>query len=278
VVVVDPVAVILLVGQVGCAVRPGHDLGGGRRSGGCWLEASAHLGSQYRQVMRALAWRRRATGLAVKADRPGYVLEALGPVPASTRGRRAWCHAAAEIEHYRHTYRITDRCGPSARSRPTEHSGPTGSGPVWPSSGSGPSSRPPTAARDTQPTTEAQGPRDLGSSVAGKARSGPPASAPQEGGLHGQPQPPPVPRPAAGRHHRRSAGGGDAGADQRGPPRPARPTRSGGSRGGRVGGLDPDPALAGRRHPRRRHRRRVPRQPAGTRAGAGPRRSRGHRC
>jgi hypothetical protein len=29
-------------------------------------------------------------------------------VPASTRGRRAWRQAAAEIEQYRHTYGITD--------------------------------------------------------------------------------------------------------------------------------------------------------------------------
>jgi hypothetical protein len=54
-----------------------------------WLEANAHLGPQYRQVVRTLAWQRRATGLAVEVDRPGYVLEALGPVPESTRGRRA---------------------------------------------------------------------------------------------------------------------------------------------------------------------------------------------
>jgi hypothetical protein len=73
-----------------------------------WLEANAHLGLQYRQVIRALAWQRRATGVAVEADRPGYVLEALGPVPESTRGRRAWRHAAAQIEQYRRTYQITD--------------------------------------------------------------------------------------------------------------------------------------------------------------------------
>ena len=73
-----------------------------------WLEANAHLGPQYRQVVRILAWQRRATGLAVETDRPGYVLEALGPVPESTRGRRAWRHAAAEIEAYRRTYQITD--------------------------------------------------------------------------------------------------------------------------------------------------------------------------
>jgi len=77
-----------------------------RRHG--WLEANAHLGPQYRQVMRTLAWQRRATGVAIETDRPGYVLEALGPVPESTRGRRTWRQAAAEIEQYRHTYGITD--------------------------------------------------------------------------------------------------------------------------------------------------------------------------
>jgi hypothetical protein len=73
-----------------------------------WLEANAHLGPQYRQVMRTLAWQRRATGLAAEKERPAYVLQTLGPVPESTRGRRAWRHAAAQIEHYRRTYHITD--------------------------------------------------------------------------------------------------------------------------------------------------------------------------
>jgi hypothetical protein len=77
-----------------------------RRDG--WLEANAHLGPAYQQVVRTLAWQRRATGLAIEADRPGYVLETLGPVPASTRGRRAWRQAAVEIEQYRRTYNITD--------------------------------------------------------------------------------------------------------------------------------------------------------------------------
>jgi hypothetical protein len=60
------------------------------------------------QVVRALAWQRRATGLAVEQERPGYVLATLGPVPESTRGRRTWRQAAAEIERYRHIYQITD--------------------------------------------------------------------------------------------------------------------------------------------------------------------------
>ena len=59
-------------------------------------------------MVRALAWQQRATGIAVEQERPGYVLEALGPAPASTRGRRAWRQAAAEIEHYRRSYQLTD--------------------------------------------------------------------------------------------------------------------------------------------------------------------------
>jgi hypothetical protein len=90
-----------------------------RRQG--WLEANAHLGPLYRQVVRTLAWQRRATGLALEQDRPGYVLEALGPVPASTRGRRAWRQAAAEIEHYRRAYQVTD---PDRALGPEPH-GPT---------------------------------------------------------------------------------------------------------------------------------------------------------
>ena len=77
-----------------------------RRHG--WLEANAHLGPTYREIVRTLAWQRRATGLAVEQDRPAYVLEALGPVPESTRGRRAWRQAAAEIDQYRRTYQLTD--------------------------------------------------------------------------------------------------------------------------------------------------------------------------
>jgi hypothetical protein len=41
-----------------------------RRQG--WVEANAHLGPQYRQVVRALAWQRRATGIAIETDRPSY--------------------------------------------------------------------------------------------------------------------------------------------------------------------------------------------------------------
>jgi hypothetical protein len=73
-----------------------------------WLEGNAHLGPAYRAVVRELAWRCRVTGLVVEHDRPGYVRELLGPVPESTRGRRAWRQAAAQVEEYRTTYDIDD--------------------------------------------------------------------------------------------------------------------------------------------------------------------------
>jgi len=77
-----------------------------RRAG--WLEANAQLGSAYRQVVRELAWQRRARGLALEQEQPGYLRGELGPVPDSNRGRRVWRQAAAAIEDYRRTYQITD--------------------------------------------------------------------------------------------------------------------------------------------------------------------------
>jgi hypothetical protein len=77
-----------------------------RRAG--WLEANAHLGPAYRQVLRELAWQRRAAGMAVEHDPPAYVRQELGSVPESTRRRRAWRQAAAAIQDYRRSYGITD--------------------------------------------------------------------------------------------------------------------------------------------------------------------------
>jgi conjugative relaxase-like TrwC/TraI family protein len=77
-----------------------------RRAG--WLEANAHLGPAYRQVVRELAWQCRAAAVAAEHEQPGYLRGELGPVPESTRGRRVWRQAAAAIEDYRCTYHLTD--------------------------------------------------------------------------------------------------------------------------------------------------------------------------
>jgi conjugative relaxase-like TrwC/TraI family protein len=218
---------------------------------GGWLEANAHLGAQYRQVVRALAWQRRATGLAVEQERPGHVLEALGPMPASTRGRRPGARPPPRSSTTGAATASPTRSGPSAPSPMTWPSGPTGSGPARPSTGSRPSSGPPTAPATSSQPASAPPSRDL-SSVARQAPSGPPASptrkehldgqvptealrrrgsaqwlgaAAQPGRPPGHPRPPRrCPRPAPNEHERRCSGGGGAGADQRGP---ARRLRSG---------------------------------------------------
>jgi conjugative relaxase-like TrwC/TraI family protein len=80
-----------------------------RRAG--WFEEHAPVAGAYRRVVRALAWQRRARGLACEAvdqDRPGYLREALGPVPESTRGKRAWRQAAALVSEYRAVNNVSD--------------------------------------------------------------------------------------------------------------------------------------------------------------------------
>jgi hypothetical protein len=59
-------------------------------------------------VVRELAWQRRAHGLALEQEQPGYLRAELGPVPESTRGRRAWRQAAAAIEDYRQSYDVRE--------------------------------------------------------------------------------------------------------------------------------------------------------------------------
>jgi hypothetical protein len=77
-----------------------------RRAG--WLEANAHLGPAYRHVVGELAWQCRASGLAAEHDQPAYLRDELGPVPESTRGRRAWRQAAGAIQDYRRRYHLND--------------------------------------------------------------------------------------------------------------------------------------------------------------------------
>jgi conjugative relaxase-like TrwC/TraI family protein len=107
--------------QADRATRREHELRAHQQRRAGWLEQHAGLVGSYRQVVRALAWQRRARGLACEAveqDRPAYLREALGPVPESTRGKRAWRQAAAQIEEYRSVYQVTDperALGPAPR-------------------------------------------------------------------------------------------------------------------------------------------------------------------
>jgi conjugative relaxase-like TrwC/TraI family protein len=102
------IALVVAEQQANRTAARERDLRGHQQQRAAWLEGNAQLGPTYRQVVRELAWRCRVTGFVVEHDRPAYVREALGPVPDSTRGRRAWRQAAAQIQEYRDTYRISD--------------------------------------------------------------------------------------------------------------------------------------------------------------------------
>jgi conjugative relaxase-like TrwC/TraI family protein len=73
-----------------------------------WLEAHPDLVQQWRGVTRELAWQQRARQVAAEAQRPAWQERALGPLPGSVGGRRAWRQAAAELVAYRDRYGIRD--------------------------------------------------------------------------------------------------------------------------------------------------------------------------
>jgi hypothetical protein len=125
---------------------------------GPWPGSGAPPAWRLRPTGPAMSWRRWARCLG----RPG-----VGGPGARPRPRSSSSGAAT---------RSRIRTGPSVPSRATRLSGPTGSGRAPRSSGSGLSSAPPTAPTTASRPAGATAIRDLVSSVAGAARSGPPAS------------------------------------------------------------------------------------------------------
>jgi conjugative relaxase-like TrwC/TraI family protein len=85
-----------------------------------WIEAHPDLGVAYRDVVRELAWRRRARAVAAEVDQPAHLTQALGPVPDSVRGRRAWRQAARLIEDYRDHYQLADADRPLEATPPRD--------------------------------------------------------------------------------------------------------------------------------------------------------------
>jgi conjugative relaxase-like TrwC/TraI family protein len=85
-----------------------------------WIEANPELGVAYRDVVAELAWRRRVRATATEIDQPAYLTTALGRLPDSVRGRRAWRHAARLIEDYRHRYHINDPDQPLGTQPPRD--------------------------------------------------------------------------------------------------------------------------------------------------------------
>jgi hypothetical protein len=73
-----------------------------------WLQAHPDVAQQWCAVTRELAWQQNARAAGVEAERPAWQERALGPLPGSVRGRRAWRQAAAQLVAYRDRYGIRD--------------------------------------------------------------------------------------------------------------------------------------------------------------------------
>jgi hypothetical protein len=73
-----------------------------------WLEANQDLGVGYRDVARELALRSRQRVALAELEQPAYLRGALGPVPESVRGRRAWRQTARAVEDYRQRFQVSD--------------------------------------------------------------------------------------------------------------------------------------------------------------------------
>jgi len=73
-----------------------------------WFAAHPEVVREWRETARELAWRTRVRQAAVEVERPAWQERALGPLPGSVRGRRAWRQAAGQLAAYRDRYAITD--------------------------------------------------------------------------------------------------------------------------------------------------------------------------
>jgi conjugative relaxase-like TrwC/TraI family protein len=73
-----------------------------------WLEGHHDLGADYQEVARELGLRSRQRVALAELEQPAYLTGALGPVPESVRGRRAWRQTARQVEDYRQRFGVAD--------------------------------------------------------------------------------------------------------------------------------------------------------------------------
>jgi hypothetical protein len=73
-----------------------------------FLERHQPTAVRYSAIVLELGWHSRATARALEVERPAWLLELLGEVPHTSRGRRAWRQTAARLQHYRHAYPASD--------------------------------------------------------------------------------------------------------------------------------------------------------------------------
>ena len=78
------------------------------RQRAAWVETHTADRDRAEAVTIELGWRSRARATARTIDAPPWLADTLGAAPESTRGRRRWKAAAAQVEAYRDRYHITE--------------------------------------------------------------------------------------------------------------------------------------------------------------------------
>jgi conjugative relaxase-like TrwC/TraI family protein len=104
----DPAALALAVRQAERAAQAEVQARAAQQHRDAWLEDHSDLGSAYGDVACELALRSRQRVAFAELEQPAYLTDALGPVPESVRGRRAWRQAARAVQDYRQQFQIDD--------------------------------------------------------------------------------------------------------------------------------------------------------------------------
>jgi hypothetical protein len=86
-----------------------------------WAEDHQDLGLGYREVTREVALRSRQRVAFAELEQPTYLINTLGPVPESVRGRRAWRQTARQVEDYRQRFQISDPVRPLGQPPTRDH-------------------------------------------------------------------------------------------------------------------------------------------------------------
>jgi hypothetical protein len=104
----DPAARALAARQAERAAQAEVQARAAQQQHEAWAEDHQEVGRDYREVTRELALRSRQRVAFAELEQPAYLTDALGPIPESVRGRRAWRLTARQVEDYRQRFGIDD--------------------------------------------------------------------------------------------------------------------------------------------------------------------------
>jgi hypothetical protein len=104
----DPAAGALAARQAERAAQAEVQARAAQQQHEAWAEDHQEVGRDYREVTRELALRSRQRVTFAELQQPTYLTDALGRMPESVRGRRAWRQTARLVEDYRQRFQIDD--------------------------------------------------------------------------------------------------------------------------------------------------------------------------